>query len=133
MKFPWPSLARSCYGSHDRYTNTYFKGAEGSDDGFFAGYYFTGDGARRDVDGYYWVTGRVDDVLNVSGHRLGTAEIESAIVTHESCVEAACVGIPHDIKGQAIFAYCVLGKGIEGTPKLCKELKMQVQKVIGPF
>merc|ERR1712217_613365 len=133
MKFPWPSLARSCYGSHDRYTNTYFKGAEGSDDGFFAGYYFTGDGARRDADGYYWVTGRVDDVLNVSGHRLGTAEIESAIVEHPACVEAACVGIPHEIKGQVVFAYCILGQGEKDSPQLRNELRDKVKEVIGSF
>jgi len=125
MAQPWPSMARTVFGDHQRYLTTYMKQ--------YPGYYFTGDGAIRDKDGFLWITGRVDDVLNVSGHRLGTAEIESALVTHASCVEAACVGIPHDIKGQAIFAYCVLGKGIESSPELCKELKMQVRKVIGPF
>jgi len=125
MAQPWPSIARTVYGDHQRYLRTYMEA--------YPGYYFTGDGAIRDKDGFLWITGRVDDVLNVSGHRLGTAEIESALVTHESCVEAACVGIPHDIKGQAIFAYCVLGKGFEDSPELCKALKNQVRKVIGPF
>jgi len=125
MAQPWPSMARTVFGDHERYLTTYMKQ--------YPGYYFTGDGAIRDKDGFLWITGRVDDVLNVSGHRLGTAEIESALVTHEACVEAACVGIPHEIKGQAIFAYCVLGKGKEDSPELCKELKNQVRKVIGPF
>jgi len=125
MAQPWPSMARTVYGDHERYLTTYMKQ--------YPGYYFTGDGAIRDKDGFLWITGRVDDVLNVSGHRLGTAEIESALVTHESCVEAACVGVPHEIKGQAIFAYCVLGAGVEDTPELCKELRNQVRKVIGPF
>jgi len=125
MAQPWPSIARTVYGDHERYLRTYMEP--------YPGYYFTGDGAIRDKDGFLWITGRVDDVLNVSGHRLGTAEIESALVTHESCVEAACVGIPHDIKGQAIFAYCVLGKDFEDSPELCKALRNQVRKVIGPF
>jgi len=125
MAQPWPSIARTVYGDHARYLRTYMEP--------YPGYYFTGDGAIRDKDGFLWITGRVDDVLNVSGHRLGTAEIESALVTHESCVEAACVGIPHDIKGQAIFAYCVLGKDFEDSPELCKALRGQVRKVIGPF
>jgi len=125
MAQPWPSIARTVYGDHERYLRTYMEP--------YPGYYFTGDGAIRDKDGFLWITGRVDDVLNVSGHRLGTAEIESALVTHESCVEAACVGIPHDIKGQAIFAYCVLGKDFEDSPELCKALRGQVRKVIGPF
>jgi len=122
---PWPSMARTVYNDHERYLRTYMEP--------YPGYYFTGDGAILDKDGYLWITGRVDDVLNVSGHRLGTAEIESAIVTHESCVEAACVGIPHDIKGQCVFAYCILGAGVEESAELEKELKMQVRKVIGPF
>jgi len=125
MAQPWPSMARTVYGDHARYLRTYMEQ--------YPGYYFTGDGAIRDKDGFLWITGRVDDVLNVSGHRLGTAEIESALVTHESCVEAACVGIPHEIKGQAIFAYCVLGQGHEDSDELRKALKNQVRSVIGPF
>merc|ERR1711953_1211064 len=117
--------ARTVFGDHQRYLRTYMEQ--------YPGYYFTGDGAIRDKDGFLWITGRVDDVLNVSGHRLGTAEIESALVTHESCVEAACVGVPHEIKGQAVFAYCVLGQGIEETPELCTALRNQVRQVIGPF
>lgn len=122
---PWPSIARTVYNDHQRYLRTYMEP--------YPGYYFTGDGAIMDKDGFLWVTGRVDDVLNVSGHRLGTAEIESAIVTHPSCVESACVGIPHDIKGQCVFAYCILGEGVEETPELAVELKKQVRTVIGPF
>jgi len=122
---PWPSMARTVYGDHERYLTTYMRQ--------YPGYYFTGDGAIRDKDGFYWITGRVDDVLNMAGHRLGTAEIESALVTHEACVEAAVVGVPHEIKGQASFAYCILGQGQEETPELCKALKNQVRSVIGPF
>ncbi|TNF35858.1 MAG: acetate--CoA ligase, partial [Gammaproteobacteria bacterium] len=103
IKHPWPSQIRTVYGDHQRMINTYFSQ--------FPGYYFTGDGARRDEDGYYWITGRVDDVLNVSGHRLGTAEIESALVLHEAVAEAAVVGYPHDIKGQGIYAYVTLMQG----------------------
>lgn len=125
MAQPWPSMARTVYGDHQRYLTTYMSQ--------YPGYYFTGDGAIRDKDGFLWITGRVDDVLNVSGHRLGTAEIESALVTHESCVEAACVGIPHDIKGQAIFAYCILGQGVTETDELRTALRKQVRSVIGPF
>jgi len=125
MAQPWPSMARTVYGDHQRYLTTYMSQ--------YPGYYFTGDGAIRDKDGFLWITGRVDDVLNVSGHRLGTAEIESALVTHESCVEAACVGMPHEIKGQAVFAYAILGQGVEETPELCRALRNQVRQVIGPF
>jgi len=120
---PWPGMARSVYGDHKRYLETYMKP--------YPGYYFTGDGCRRDKDGYIWITGRVDDVLNVSGHRLGTAEIESALVSHAACVEAAVVGVPHDIKGVGIFAYCILGDGYEASDALVKELKGQVRKEIG--
>lgn len=125
MRQPWPGMARTVYNDHARYLNTYMTA--------YPGYYFTGDGAIRDKDGFYWVTGRVDDVLNVSGHRLGTAEIESALVTHEACVESACVGMPHDVKGQCIFAYCILGQGQEDSAELRKELKTQVRTKIGPF
>jgi acetyl-CoA synthetase len=114
IKASWPSQIRTIYGDHQRMTDTYFKP--------FPGYYFTGDGARRDEDGYYWITGRVDDVLNVSGHRMGTAEIESALVLHAAVAEAAVVGYPHDIKGQGIYAYVTLMVGVEPSDALRKEL-----------
>jgi len=114
IKASWPSQIRTIYGDHQRMTETYFKP--------FPGYYFTGDGARRDEDGYYWITGRVDDVLNVSGHRMGTAEIESALVLHEAVAEAAVVGYPHDIKGQGIYAYVTLMASLEPSEGLRKEL-----------
>jgi acetyl-CoA synthetase len=114
IKASWPSQIRTIYGDHQRMTETYFKP--------FPGYYFTGDGARRDADGYYWITGRVDDVLNVSGHRMGTAEVESALVLHKAVAEAAVVGYPHDIKGQGIYAYVTLMIGIEPSEVLRKEL-----------
>ena len=119
----WPGLARSIWGDHGRYMDTYLKP--------YPGLYFTGDGCRRDKDGYIWITGRVDDVLNVSGHRLGTAEIESALVTHPACVEAAVVGIPHDIKGQGIFAYCILKDGAVEDADLIPGLKQAVRAQIG--
>jgi acetyl-CoA synthetase len=125
IKYPWPSMMRTVYGDHKRFFDTYFK--------TFPGYYFTGDGARRDEDGYYWITGRVDDVLNVSGHRLGTAEIESAIVLHESIAEAAVVGYPHDLTGQGIWAYVTPMEGVEGTDELKKELVGLVRREIGPI
>jgi len=121
----WPSQIRSIYGDHQRCIDTYFKA--------YPGYYFTGDSARRDKDGYYWVTGRVDDVINVSGHRLGTAEIESALVLHPSVAEAAVVDFPHAIKGQAIYAYVTLMSGIEMTEELRAELVQFVSKEIGSF
>jgi len=121
----WPSQLRSVYGDHQRCVETYYT--------TYPGYYFTGDGARRDEDGYYWITGRVDDVLNVSGHRLGTAEIESALVLHPSVAEAAVVGFPHDIKGQGIYAYATLMIGIEESDELKKELIAMVTKEIGPI
>ncbi len=122
---PWPSMMRSIYGDHKRFYETYFA--------LFKGYYFTGDGAKRDEDGYYWITGRVDDVLNVSGHRLGTAEVESALVKHEKVAEAAVVGYPHDITGQAIYAYVTLMGGIEGDDALKAELVGLVRSEIGPI
>ncbi|HLD13234.1 MAG TPA: acetate--CoA ligase [Burkholderiales bacterium] len=121
---PWPGQMRSVYGDHQRFVDTYFK--------TYPGMYFTGDGARRDPDGDYWITGRVDDVLNVAGHRLGTAEVESALVLHHSVAEAAVVGFPHDIKGQGIYCYVTLKIGIEPTEALRKELVQQVRKEIGP-
>ena len=121
----WPGQMRSVYGDHKRFIETYFSQ--------YPGNYFTGDGARRDADGYYWITGRVDDVLNVSGHRLGTAEVESALVLHHSVAEAAVVGFPHDIKGQGIYCYVTLKTGIEATEELRKQLVQQVRKEIGPI
>ena len=121
----WPSQIRSVYGDHQRCIDTYFT--------TYPGYYFTGDSARRDADGYYWVTGRVDDVINVSGHRLGTAEIESALVLHPTVAEAAVVGYPHDIKGQAIYAYVSLMTGSEASEELRAELLKFVAKEIGAF
>ncbi len=121
---PWPGQMRSVYGDHQRFIDTYFK--------TYPGMYFSGDGARRDKDGYYWITGRVDDVLNVSGHRLGTAEVESALVLHPAVAEAAVVGFPHDIKGQGIYAYVTLMSGIPPSEELRKELIKQVRKEIGP-
>ncbi len=121
----WPGQMRTVYGDHDRFEQTYFS--------TFKGMYFTGDGARRDEDGYYWITGRVDDVLNVSGHRMGTAEIESALVAHHKIAEAAIVGIPHDIKGQAIYAYITLNDGEFPSAELHKEVKDWVRKEIGPI
>jgi acetyl-CoA synthetase len=116
---------RTVYGDHERFIKTYF-----SD---FKGYYFTGDGCRRDADGYYWITGRVDDVINVSGHRMGTAEVESALVAHEKVSEAAVVGYPHNIKGQGIYCYVTLMSGEEPTEDLRKELRDWVRKEIGPI
>ncbi|AVF36120.1 acetate--CoA ligase [Rahnella sikkimica] len=119
----WPGQARTLFGDHDRFEQTYFS--------TFKNMYFSGDGARRDEDGYYWITGRVDDVLNISGHRLGTAEIESALVSHPKIAEAAVVGIPHNIKGQAIYAYITLNHGEEPSPELYTEVRNWVRKEIG--
>jgi acetyl-CoA synthetase len=121
----WPGQMRTVFGDHERFIQTYFS--------TFKGYYFTGDGARRDEDGYYWITGRVDDVINVSGHRMGTAEVESALVANLQVAEAAVVGFPHDIKGQGIYAYVTLKAGIEPTDALKKELIAWVRKEIGPI
>ena len=121
----WPGQMRTVYGDHERFFETYFQ--------MYPGYYFTGDGAHRDEDGYYWITGRVDDVINVSGHRMGTAEVESALVLHPSVAEAAVVGYPHDIKGQGIYAYVTLIKDIEPSDELRQELLQLVRKEIGPI
>jgi acetyl-CoA synthetase len=121
----WPGQARTLFGDHERFGQTYFSA--------YPGKYFTGDGARRDEDGYYWITGRVDDVINVSGHRLGTAEIESALVAHEKVSEAAVVGYPHDLKGQGIYAYVTLMNGVEPHEHLRKELVSWVRMEIGPI
>ena len=121
----WPGQMRTVYGDHQRFIDTYFSAYEGS--------YFTGDGCRRDEDGFYWITGRVDDVINVSGHRMGTAEVESALVSHDAVAEAAVVGYPHDIKGQGIYAYVTPCAGIEGDDALKKELIKHVRSEIGPI
>ena len=125
IKQPWPGQMRTVYGDHQRFIDTYFS--------TYPGTYFTGDGARRDADGYYWITGRVDDVINVSGHRMGTAEVESALVLHDAVAEAAVVGFPHDIKGQGIYAYVTLMAGVEPTDELKKELVKHVRNEIGPI
>ena len=122
---PWPGMMRTLYGDHERFVQAYFS--------TFPGKYFTGDGARRDADGYWWITGRVDDVINVSGHRMGTAEVESALVAHAKVAEAAVVGFPHEIKGQGIYAYVTLNAGEEPTEELRKELVGWVRKQIGPI
>jgi len=121
----WPGQMRTVWGDHQRFFDTYFSA--------YPGKYFTGDGCRRDEDGYYWITGRVDDVINVSGHRMGTAEVESALVLHDDVAEAAVVGFPHDIKGQGIYAYVTLNKGVEPTDELKKALVAQVRHEIGPI
>ena len=123
LKTSWPSQIRTVYGDHQRCIDTYFS--------TYPGFYFTGDGARRDESGYFWITGRVDDVLNVSGHRMGTAEIESALVLHDAVAEAAVVGYPHDIKGQGIYAYVTLMQGVVGSDALQKELELMVRQEIG--
>jgi acetyl-CoA synthetase len=125
IKSSWPGQIRSVYGDHQRMVDTYFKP--------YAGYYFTGDGARRDEDGDYWITGRIDDVINVSGHRIGTAEVESALVLHDSIAEAAVVGYPHDLKGQGIYAFVTPMNGVEANEELKKELLAHVSKEIGSF
>ncbi len=125
IEMSWPGQMRSVYGDHQRFIDTYFK--------TFPGRYFSGDGCRRDKDGYYWITGRVDDVINVSGHRMGTAEVESALVAHTDVAEAAVVGYPHDIKGQGIYAYVTLNIGVDSSDQLHVELKKWVRKEIGPI
>jgi acetyl-CoA synthetase len=121
----WPGQSRTIFGDHERYTQVYFSTFEGK--------YFTGDGCRRDQDGYYWITGRVDDVINISGHRMGTAEVESALVEHGDVAEAAVVGFPHEIKGQGIYCYVTLNAGVTGDDELRKTLIQQVREIIGPF
>jgi len=116
---------RTLFGDHERFIETYFKK--------FSGKYFSGDGARRDEDGYYWITGRVDDVINVAGHRMGTAEVESALVVHDAVAESAVVGYPHDVKGQGIYAYVTLMAGVDESDDLKKELVQLVRKEIGPI
>jgi acetyl-CoA synthetase len=123
LRHSWPGQARTVFGDHERFTQTYFT--------TYRGQYFTGDGARRDADGYWWITGRVDDVINVSGHRMGTAEVESALVAHPDVAEAAVVGFPHDVKGQGIYAYVTLNAGIDADPALIDALKATVRREIG--
>ncbi|MBI3993777.1 MAG: acetate--CoA ligase [Candidatus Lambdaproteobacteria bacterium] len=125
IEFPWPGLMRRVYGDDKRFFSTYFVQ--------YPGLYFTGDGCRRDKDGYYWLTGRVDDVINVSGHRMGTAEVESALVAHPKVAEAAVVGMPHEIKGQGIYAYVTLVAGVQESEELRQELVQHVRKEIGPI
>ncbi len=125
IKDSWPAQMRTVWGDHERFEKTYFAD--------YKNYYFSGDGCRRDADGYYWITGRVDDVINVSGHRMGTAEVESALVAHEKVAEAAVVGYPHDIKGQGIYAYVTLMNGIDPSDELRKELEVWVRTEIGPI
>jgi acetyl-CoA synthetase len=123
IEHPWPSIARTIYGDHHRYMATYLNPYKGT--------YFTGDGAIRDKDGYYWITGRVDDVMNVSGHRIGSAEVESALVAHSKVAEAAVVGVPHEIKGEALCCYVTLKAGVTESSTMATELKVQVRNVIG--
>jgi acetyl-CoA synthetase len=125
IKQPWPGMTRTCLGDHERYLTVYMKP--------YPGYYFPGDGCKRDKDGFIWITGRVDDVLNVSGHRIGTAEVESALVLHPAVAQAAAVGFPHDVKGEAICCYVTLTSGFEESDDLIKELRNAVRKNIGPF
>jgi len=125
LKSAWPGIMRTVYGQHQRFKETYFT--------MFPGKYFTGDGSRRDEDGYYWITGRIDDVINVSGHRMGTAEVESALVSHPAVAESAVVGYPHEIKGQGIYAYVTLKNGYDYTDDLKKELQKHVRNEIGPI
>jgi acetyl-CoA synthetase len=125
IKHPWPGIMRTTWGDHERFVQTYFS--------TYKGMYFTGDGCRKDADGDYWLLGRVDDVINISGHRLGTAEVESALVSHPAVAEAAVVGFPHDIKGQGIYAYVTLKDGNEYTDALKKELVGHVRNEIGPI
>ncbi len=123
IKYPWPAMARTIAGDHERYCATYLA----------QGYYITGDGARRDEDGDYWITGRIDDVINVSGHRLGTAEIESALVSHPAVAEAAVVGIPHDLKGQGIYAYVILKQGaVVNETALINRVKEEISPIAKP-
>jgi acetyl-CoA synthetase len=125
LKEPWPGQMRTVYNNHDRFEKVYFQ--------MFDGYYFAGDGCRRDEDGYYWITGRVDDVINVSGHRMGTAEVESALVSHPEVAEAAVIGYPHPIKGQGIYAFVTLMVSSDPSDELLASLKAHVRKEIGPI
>ena len=125
IKKPWPGMMRTMYGAHDRFVETYFT--------MYNDLYFTGDGCRLDADGDYWLMGRIDDVVNVSGHRIGTAEVESALVSHAAVAEAAVVAMPHEIKGQALYAYVTVRQGVEKSDDLIKELMNHVRTEIGPI
>src|SRR5690606_26796776 len=125
MKRSWPGMMRTVFGDHQRFIDTYLT--------TYPGLYFTGDGCPRDKDGYYWIIGRVDDVLNVAGHRLGTAEIEGALVGHDAVAEAAVVGFPHEVKGNGVYAYVLLKAGQTGSPELAKELRNRVREEISPI
>jgi acetyl-CoA synthetase len=127
VKHPWPGMARTVWGDPDRYRMTYWSEFSSQ------GWYFTGDSARRDADGYFWIIGRMDDVIKVSGYRLGTAEIESALVAHPTVAEAACIGVPDELKGNVIYSYCILNAGVEGSESLAKELKEHVRQEVGPI
>ena len=127
IKHPWPGMARTIWGDPDRYRMTYWS------DFASHGWYFTGDSARRDADGYFWIIGRMDDVIKVSGYRLGTAEIESALVAHPTVAEAACIGVPDELKGNVIYSYCILNAGVDGSESLVKELKEHVRQEVGPI
>ena len=127
VKHPWPGMARTIWGDPDRYRMTYWW------DFSAQGWYFTGDSARRDADGYFWIIGRMDDVIKVSGYRLGTAEVESALVAHPSVAEAACIGVPDELKGNVIYSYCILNAGTEGSDALAQELKDHVRHEVGPI
>jgi acetyl-CoA synthetase len=127
IKKPWPGMARTIYGDPDRYVAQYWERYKEK------GYYLTGDSARKDEDGYFWIIGRIDDVIKVSGYRLGTAEIESALVSHPAVAEAACIGIPDELKGNVIWSYCILRQGYEGSDKLVDELKKHVRHETGPI
>merc|ERR1719247_1967863 len=118
-------MMRTVYGDHERFEEVYFSQVDG--------YYFTGDGCKRDKDGFYWITGRIDDVINVSGHRIGTAEVESALVAHTKIAEAAVVGYPEPVKGQGIYAYVTVKEGVDTTPELRAALQAKVRGIIGPF
>ena len=125
IRQPWPGITRTVLNDHERYLNVYMNP--------YPGYYFPGDGCKRDKDGYIWITGRVDDVLNISGHRIGTAEVESALVAHPSVAQAAVIGFPHDIKGQGICCYVMLTDGVSDSDDLTKQLRNAVRNEIGPF
>ena len=125
IRRPWPSIARTIYGDHERYMSIYLRP--------YPGFYFTGDGCRRDADGYYWITGRVDDVINPSGHRIGTAEVESALVACEEVSESAVIGFPHDIKGEGIGCFVILREGFSPSAELTSRLKGAVRTAIGPI
>jgi acetyl-CoA synthetase len=127
IKQPWPGMARTVWGDPDRYVEQYWKEFAAQ------GWYFTGDSARKDKDGYFWIIGRMDDVIKVSGYRLGTAEVESALVSHESVAEAACIGVPDELRGNVIHAFCILNTGVDGSEKLAEELKQHVRTEVGPI